>query len=407
MNILRRLPLSRLLLACAGVIAIGASVTAIAFALGSAPTPPAKPLPQAVHDALTAAPVEGVSASVKLTDNLVEGADLASGGGEASQLSQSPLLSGASGRLWIAKDGRVRLELQAEKGDTQVLYDGKTVTVYDASTNTLYRYTPPAHPASDDASQTSGTVPDRSTTAKLQTGDGAANSATDGLGVAQPEIQSSGADATDKGHGPPSVAKIEEAISKLAKHANVSGATPSDVAGQPAYTVRVSPKESGSLIGGAELSWDAVHGVPLRAALYSSTSSAPVIELAASDVSYGPVDSSVFDFTAPAGAKVVEVTPPSHSHAKQGGATSDRSHPNISSRGHGVTSVGVLESKTKPGDKPLNLPEGLQKVHLGGVTATELPTALGTLLSFERSGVRYLLVGAVSPQAIEAVARGL
>ena len=34
-------------------------------------------------------------------------------------------------------------------------------------------------------------------------------------------------------------------------------------------------------------------------------------------------------------------------------------------------------------------------------------TELGTLLSFDRSGVRYLLVGAVPPGAIEALARGL
>ncbi|HEY1584240.1 MAG TPA: hypothetical protein VGH63_01060, partial [Polyangia bacterium] len=61
MNILRRLPLSRLLLLCALVVALGASATAIAFALGSGPTPPPKPLAQAVHDALGGAPVEGVS----------------------------------------------------------------------------------------------------------------------------------------------------------------------------------------------------------------------------------------------------------------------------------------------------------------------------------------------------------
>ena len=42
-----------------------------------------------------------------------------------------------------------------------------------------------------------------------------------------------------------------------------------------------------------------------------------------------------------------------------------------------------------------------------GTTAAELPTALGTLLGFERSGVRYLLVGAVTPANIEAVAKGL
>ncbi len=90
----------------------------------------------------------------------------------------------------------------------------------------------------------------------------------------------------------------------------LSGATPSDVAGQPAYTLRVSPKEGGSLIGGAELSWDANNGVPLRAAVYSSASSSPVIELASSDVSFGPVASSIFEFTPPPNAKVEEVKLP-------------------------------------------------------------------------------------------------
>ena len=35
----------------------------------------------------------------------------------------------------------MRLELQSEKGDTQIYYDGHTVSIYDASSNTLYRYT--------------------------------------------------------------------------------------------------------------------------------------------------------------------------------------------------------------------------------------------------------------------------
>lgn len=366
MNILRRLPLSRLLLLCALVVALGASATAISFALGSGPTPPPKPLAQALHDAFGAAPVEGVSASVKLTDHLLEGSELASGSGQSGQLSQSPLLSGASGRLWIAKDGRVRLELQAEKGDTQVIYDGHTVTVYDAASNTLYRYTPPA--GHEDATST----------------------------------------AQDH-HEVPSVAKIEAAIAKLDKHANVSGATPTDIAGQAAYTARISPQESGSLIGGAELSWDAVHGVPLRAALYSSTSSAPVIELAASEISYGPVDSSVFEFTPPANAKVEEVKLGSKHDIKrsEAGDGSSAGKPKVTTHGHGITGVAVLESKAKPGEKPLQLPESLPKVKVDGTSASELPTALGTLLGFERSGVRYLLIGAVTPADIEAVAKGL
>jgi outer membrane lipoprotein-sorting protein len=384
-NIFRRLPLSRLVLLCALIVALGTSATAIAFALGSGPTPPPKPLAQAVHDAFGAAPVEGVSASVKLTDHLLEGSELAGGGGEAGQLSQSPLLSGASGRLWIAKDGRVRLELQAEKGDTQVLYDGTTVKVYDAASNTLYEYTPTMHQASDCTETTSGQG--TSTTATLRY---------------CPEH------TTDSGEIP-SVAKIEEAIAKLGKHANVSGATPTDIAGQPAYTARISPNESGSLIGGAELSWDAVHGVPLRAALYSSTSSSPVIELAASEVSYGPVDGSVFEFTPPADAKVEVVKLPSKHDAKhaEGEANGSPDKPKVTTHGSGIAGVAVLESKAKPGEKTLQLPESLPKVKVNGTNAAELPTALGTLLGFERSGVRYLLVGAVTPANIEAVAKGL
>ena len=111
--------------------------------------------------------------------------------------------------MWIAKDGRVRLELQAEKGDTQVLYDGHTVSIYDASSNTLYRYTVPAR---------QGTASD---------GDSPG---------AQPDSQAGGVSETKVAfpihhHDIPTVAKIEVAISLL-QQVNVSGATPTDIAGQ-------------------------------------------------------------------------------------------------------------------------------------------------------------------------------
>jgi outer membrane lipoprotein-sorting protein len=369
-NILRRISLSRLLIVCALVVGLGASATAIAFALDSAPKPPPKPLADAVHDALVAPPVQGVSASVKLTNHLLEGAELANGSGEASQLSAGPLLSGASGRLWIAEDGRTRLELQAEDGDTQVFYDGgREVTVYDASSNIVYRVQLPA---------------------KDQLGG-------DGAGHASRES-----------HLAPSVAKIEEAIAELDPHVKVSGAAPASVAGRPAYTTRISPGESGSLIGGAELSWDAVHGVPLRTALYSSTSDSPVIELAATDISYGRVADSVFQFTPPAGAKTEEFKL-ERRRQDRGGAhrAHEHGHPNVTVHGQGVTAVAVAEGKAKAGGDATKAAEGLPKVKINGTEASELPTALGTLLSFQRAGVRYLLVGSVTPAAIEAVARGL
>ncbi len=376
MNILRRLSLSRLLLLCAVVVAVVIAATALALAVGAGPTPPPKPLGEAVHDAFAGPKPDGVSARITLTDHLLEGASLATGGGgEASQLSSNPLISGASGRLWVAADGKARLELQSEKGDTQILWDGKTAAMYDAATNTLYRYTPKES------------------------------------GSAEGPATSAGA-GTDTTHKVPTAAEIEEKIADARKHADISGPAPADVAGQAAYTVRVSPRENGGLIAGAELSWDAVHGNPLRAAIYSTASSAPVIELAASEISYGQPEAAALEFTPPAGAKVENVELPEAGGGKAAtagtsGAGKDR--PNVTVHGQGLGAIVLAESPVKSGSGE-SLPAqlgALQKVDVNGAKATELPTQLGTLLTFERAGVRYLMAGSVTPSAIEAFARSL
>ncbi len=400
MNILRRLPLSRLLLLCGLVVAIGIGATALALAVGGGPTPPAKPLPEAVHDALAGAkehPVQGVSARIQFSNHLLEGANLAggsgaggggaggggsgSGGGSVGSLLSSPLVTGASGRLWISSDGRARLELQSEQGDSQLLYDGRTVSLYDASSNTLYRYTPKQGSSGEEA------------------GAGAAGGS-----------ESNPSDTTHQ-HAIPTVMEIEEAITKASGHgATISGATPTDVAGQPAYTVRISPSRNGGLIGGAELSWDAANGAPLRAAIYSSTSSTPAIELAATEVSYGPVENSVFEVKPPTSAKVEEVAPGEHEssapspdqHAYSGESWVAATH-----HGEGLAGVAVIETQAKGGTEEGESLESLPQVKIDGTAASELATPLGTLLTFERSGIRYLLAGSVTPASIEAFARGM
>jgi outer membrane lipoprotein-sorting protein len=380
-NILRRLPLSRLLLLCGLVVVVGIGATALALAVSTGPTPPPKPLAEALYDALSPTggrSIQGVSARIQYTNHLLEGANLASGSGEAGELSSNPLLSGAPGRLWIGSDGHARLELQSEKGDTQILYDGHDVSLYDASTNTLYRYTPPQHPASTETTPGQGAG-----------SGGTLNHATD--------------------HKIPTMTEIEEGIARATKHADLSGATPTDVAGQAAYTVRISPRENGGLIGGAELSWDAGNGVPLRMAIYSSTSSSPVIELATTEISYGPVESSILEFTPPANAKVEQVKLPTKHDSETPGSSSGESRPHLSTHGKGLEAIALLESPLKPGEKESTASqlEGLQKVDINGESAAELPTQLGTLLSFERAGVRYVLAGSVTPGTIEEFARGL
>jgi hypothetical protein len=131
-----------------------------------------------------------------------------------------------------------------------------------------------------------------------------------------------------------------------------------------------------------------------------------VIELAATEIGYGAVDPSVFQFTPPASAKVQELKLSGGSGG--GGQDGGSSGASETTYGHGIGSVAVVKkpssSSSSGGSSQL---EGLPKVDINGTSASELKTELGTILTFERSGVRYIVAGAVDASAVEAVAKGL
>jgi outer membrane lipoprotein-sorting protein len=386
-----------LLLVCALSLAVVIGATAVAMAAigGGGPKPPAKPLANAVQDALNAPEVPGISARIDFTNNLVDASSIQGA---------DPLISGASGRLWASPEGggKLRLELQAENGggggDTQVLVSGHKFQVYDGSSETVYE----------------GTLP---------------------------EEEEKGAGGQEQ---VPGLGQIEAQIAEAEKHAEVSGATPSDVAGQPTYTVRVAPKHDGGLLGGAELAWDANNGLPLRAAIYSSESSSPVLQLEATDVSFEAIPASVFEVSPPAGAKVVNLNPEKElggNHGKpqetvgqqavseavdfQLDAPSslaglpqnevraievDGKSAALVTYGEGLGGIAVIESKSEPGQgQEESAPGGvsLPKVSINGAQGEELDTALGTVLRFSRGGVDYIVAGSVPPAAAEAAARAL
>jgi outer membrane lipoprotein-sorting protein len=404
MKFLRRISTRQLLALCISVAALVIGGTVLAMATtSSGPKPSPKQLPVAVQDALTAPPVKGVTARIQFTNHLID----------SGNVGADPVLTGATGRLWASSDGRVRLELQSDPssnggvGDVQVLLDHNHVTAYDSGTNTAYE-------------------------AKLPAGH---------------------AGGASKGNEqPPSVAEIRRAIRRVSRHALVTGAIPSDVAGQPAYTVHVSPKHDGGLVGGAELAWDAVHGTPLRAAIYATGDSSPVLELKVTDISFGPVSPSVFNVRPPASAKVTNLDPPAQRVAENGHRAAPviglaavqrrssfrvtappklaglpRDETRLISSGHragalisygrGLGGIAVIEvpAQTKGassagsdsagnGEQPgLQLPT----VSINGSTGQELDTALGTVLRFQRRDVQYVVVGSVPPAAAEAAARGL
>ena len=397
MKFLRTVSTRRLLALIAGVVVAVGGGTAIALAASSSgPVPPSKPLASAVHNALGAVggnQVKGITARISFTNHLID---------SSSIQGADPILSGATGRLWLAP-GKLRLELQSDSGqDAQVVVSNGSFWIYDPASNTAYE----------------GKLPS----------DGKRKSTSDKV---------------------PSLAQIQADLNRLARSVNLSGAIPGDVAGQGAYSVRVSPRHDGGMLGAAQLAWDAARGVPLRFAIYARGQNSPVIELRATDISYGTVPASNFTASPPSGAKVEQVTLPMGEHSAKGRV---RGHHEVTGAaavakrlpfeltaphklvglprrsvslvgwgstpaavvtyGQNLGGIAVIEqaARTGAGGQMQGGPAGglnLPTVSINGATGHELDTALGSIVTFTRNGVSYTVLGSVPAAAADLAARAL
>ena len=385
MSYLRRASTRSLIIVIVAVCALAAGGAAIATAAaGGGPTPPPKPLDQAINDALSATPPAGVTADVQFTNNLFPSGGLLGQTGSA-------LMAGASGRLWLTNDGHGRIELQSDAGDVQIVWDPQTISVYDASSNTVYRANLPQQ------TSTSGT--DTNT--------------------------------------PPTLAEIDSFLTNLGADWALTGAQPTDVAGQPAYSVSVSPKHDGGLLGSLRLAWDASQGTPLRVGVYAQGDSTPVLELAVTNISYGAVASGDVNVAPPAGAKVVDLgggTPDTGSStpavtgfaAVQAAAPFTVVAPDtlvglprkdvrlvggdtvIALYGQGLGRIALVERKVDSSTTGSNgVLSSLPTVSLDGLTAHELATQLGTVLEWQSGGTSYVLAGSLPASAAETAARAV
>ncbi|HEY0631072.1 MAG TPA: hypothetical protein VGC98_03375 [Thermoleophilaceae bacterium] len=377
MRFLRTLSTRRLLALCLSAIAVAAGGTAIALAGGSGPVPPQKPLARAVHDGLTAPQVQGITARVKFTNHLIDSSGIHGA---------NPLLTGATGRLWFAPGKGLRLELQSDNGDAQIVGNQQHFFVYDGTSNTVYQGKAPKH---------------RETRA-------------------------------EKRHAIPSVGRIQQGLNRARQHKlSISGPTPGNIAGQPAYTVRVSPGQPGGLLGAVELAWDAARGLPLRVAVYARGNSDPVLELVATDISYGAVNTSNFAIKPPADAHVVNVdtgggkqdrargratrklpftvsAPKTLAGRKRSGVRVLHGKVALVRYGRNLDGLLVVEKAAKPesqagGRQRLDFPT----VDVNGTTAKVIDTPLGSVVTFQRNGVQYTVLGSVHAAVAEAAARGL
>lgn len=406
---LRTAPIRTLLGAIAGgVLVIGGGAAIAVAATSGGPVPQPASLASAVHHALTASQVQGFSADINFTNNLIGASELQG---------TDPLIQGGQGHIWVSNDGQVRLELYGDNGDPEIVATNHSWWISDPMLQTVYQGTLPAQPAEKSKGKT---------------------------------------------HAAPSLGQIQSAINQLAKHLHVTGAQPTDTGGQASYTVKLSPKEPGGLIGQLQVAWDATHGVPLQFAIYARHNPNPVLGVSASNISYGPINASIFsDLNKPTSYRTVNVAMPSASggssrssesttkgkkHAKAVTGTSavakqlkfklaapsslaglqrqsvaltgEKGHRGaLLVYGQGLGAIAVMESpasQSGPSQIQLSTTHGdhqrgiiLPTFSVNGATAQELNTALGTFVRFTSGGVTYTLIGSVNSHTARAAARGL
>jgi len=339
-------------------------------------SPPKPPPPTTLQELtlreLSGAGPAGVTAHFRYVDALVPTTNLvpdATSGG-----SPLPLVSGADGRLWYA-NGRLRMEFQTDQGDTQLLLQNNRALVYDAADGTAYAAILPA------------------------------------LGL--PQLARSG------------LAGASSLVSSISGDAALSRPQPVVTGGRPAYTVRIAPTHDGGLLRSASLAVDAETGTPLRLELFGTGQTAPLLEFALSDVSYGDIDPSVFRLKLPFGMHPLALrfaAPPSVGGAvpctgpqelaglplrtcREASRSTDVPG-RVLVYGTNLSSVIVLE---QPGssDPSGGLWSLLPTVTVSGTTGRELVTGLGTVIRFVRGGVTYTVLGSMPRPVVEAVARGL
>jgi outer membrane lipoprotein-sorting protein len=385
---LRTISSRRLIAGIGGVVVLAVAGVGVGTALTGANPPPAQPLADALHQAATGTKPTGITADVTFTNNLLTSSGLTGG---------DPLMSGASGRLWIDSSGDLRIELQTAGGglDSQIVANDTSITVFDGSQNTVYKIALPA---------------------KSSTG------------------------TTDKSGSIPTVDQIQSRLDELATHLDVSGAIPGTAADVPSYSVTISPKHDGGLLGDVQLAWDASNGVPLGISVYSTQDpSTPVLGLTVNDISYGPVDPSDVTITPPANAKVVDVPLPAKqstsstaTHTPVTGLSSVQAQVSfpiaapaavddlplhavrlvdwqgtkgaLVTYGMGLGGIAVLERPAGSSAASGSTISQLPTVTVAGVQGHELSTPLGTVVTFSKGGVDYVVAGSVTQIAAETAA---
>ena len=370
-----------------GAVALAGAVTAGSL-ISTAQASPELPLRT---PAQLLASVAGQDAPLPaLTGTVVETASLGLPQlpGTSNQNSITSLLAGSHTiKVWYGDPQHIRLAVPVQMSETDVIRDGRQVSVWQSDSNTVTRMQLPA----------------RGSAAKAHA-----------MPSGAPLTPQQAASQALKAVGPSTRVTVDRTVT---------------VAGQPAYQLVLTPKSSGSLIGRVSLAIDATRNVPLRVQVFARGAASPAIQVGYTSISFVKPAAANFNFTTPAGAKVKVVSPPADSSGHTAKGTKASGEPQVigqdwlsvavlpasdlagvmgaggasssASSAAGVGSQSVSSGSGESGAVTAALMKSATPVHGAWGSGRLLRTSLVSVL-ITNSG--HVLVGAVTPAVLYAAA---
>lgn len=260
----------------------------------------------------------------------------------------------------------------------------------------------------------------------------ASNSATHLTGLAG---ASSGEDGESPAQTVPTPQNIaDQLINVMSPSTTISVADNTTVAGRPAYTLDLTPKDSGSLISAVDIMIDANSWMPLGVRIWSTQlAGQAALDVSFTALSYATPSASLFNFTAPADATVQTVDLGQDAAGQSRGDSSDDTAPAPSATtvaGEGWASVTELTNLPASITSALDDPAQLAGLLTGAANGTggghgnhgslnTMDQLIGSIAQQTPQGMVYstylgsllvtpsghVFVGAVPASALEAAAQ--
>lgn len=249
-----------------GAVALVAAVAATTMATAAAASPA---LPARTPEQLITAFASHAGSPPAMSGTVVESAALGVPQlpGEQNPSSIMSLLTGAHTiNLWYADPAHVRLALPVPLGETDVIRNGRTVSIWQSSSDSVQQITLPSRLGKDMAPASAGPA------------------------SSPPLTPQQAAQQLLKAVGPTT---------------SVQTGPTTTVAGENAYQLVIAPKDSRSLIGRVVIQLDAQHpGVALGAQVFARGATSPAFQTGFTSITFARPPAATFVFTPPEGASV-------------------------------------------------------------------------------------------------------